>query len=119
MKVTFEISNQDDADEAAGLLLALSDAFKLISGEREAPAPQKREKLSRPPSNGHSVEPEAGNGHVGRSQDDPEVARDRLRAIALRNGVLWIRPLLEECGAKRLGDLSDPQVRDLLRRFAG
>lgn len=118
MKVTFEISNQDHADEAAGLLLALSDAFKLISGELEAPAPQKREKLSRPPSNGHSVEPEAGNGHVGRSQD-PEVARDRLRAIALRNGVLWIRPLLEECGAKRLGDLSDPQVRDLLRRFAG
>jgi hypothetical protein len=119
MKVTFEISNQEEADEAAGLLLALSDAFKLISGELEAPAPQKREKRSKPAGNGHSVEPEVSNGHFGLPQDDLDTARDRLRDIALQNGVLWIRPVLEECGAKRLSDLTDQQVTSLLQRFAG
>jgi hypothetical protein len=39
MKITFDIANEQDVVEAAGLMLALEEAFKLLSGELIAERP--------------------------------------------------------------------------------
>jgi hypothetical protein len=45
---------------------------------------------------------------------DTEEARDQLRVLAKKNGVVWMRELLATHGAERLGDLTDSQVAHAL-----
>jgi hypothetical protein len=156
MKVAFDIHNRVEAEQAAGLLIALADGFATpmspmatpVSPAAPARVPASRRR-GRPAAtgangrgNGHAVpeaapeaeepveepgQPEAVEQIVGVThgisppeavEEDIEAARARLRAVAQKQGVTWIRPILVECGVERLRDLSETQVRELLHAHA-
>jgi hypothetical protein len=48
------------------------------------------------------------------SAERPESERDRLKAIAIDRGVVWVREILAEKGAAKLSELTDQQVQELL-----
>ena len=140
MKVTFDIDNADDAANAAAMCLALGDAFDLYEDPEKlrekldeaekvkvvtdkpveepaaAPVKETRGRRKKQPiviSNPHDAGTTDIHGNYTPAPPagfNAEAARDELRDLAKKNGVVWMRDLLATHGAERLGDLTDSQV---------
>jgi hypothetical protein len=144
VRITFnDVSTREDVAKAIGELMALEDAFALLDGDlvavkpdtaqppivpvNETPvppeAPQAKEKRGRkkantgptPSANGHQPNETGPQSLFPEEEENIETAKERLRGIAKERGVLWLRPVLEAAGVKRLGELSDAKVRELAR----
>jgi hypothetical protein len=104
MKVIFDINNQAEAQQAA-------DVTRAIVGVYGPPAAAAASPIA-------AGSPDAGSkkrrSTKHAASEDIGAARERLKALATEKGVLWLPPLLESLNAKRLSDLTDIQVRELL-----
>ena len=107
MKLTFKVNDADGVDTAIGVLLALREAFEPELPEQEsvgapvafdATEPVKRRKPPTPIA----------------VRADMERLREALRAIAVDRGVAWVRGVLDQHGAGRLGELTDAQVQETM-----
>jgi hypothetical protein len=143
MKLILEISNSTEAAGAAMWLRALSDAFREIEspapktnghGGKRAGAGGARPGAGRPKKVKQAVAaaPEQAAAAVPEQLDlldaiaaakqsehaDPvepvATERERLKAIAIDRGVVWVREIVATRGAARLSELSDEQVRAVL-----
>jgi hypothetical protein len=141
MKFTLTINNLEDAEAAARKCLELRDALRKFNTAAEAlplvsaaavsepvTLPIKRAKrktrsdkglkrsAAKKPTTATPPDKAPKKFATATPSDtvDQASARDKLHSRAIMNGVTWLRPILAQHGAARLGDLTDAQVDEVL-----